>query len=874
MKKFFYFILFTFLFMFGQNVVYALEDGVYSIKSAMNDNMVIDVYMGWTKNEANVQLFTNNSGANQLWDVKSLGGGYYTIKSIANTSFSLDAYGAKPKAGANIQLYKYNGGDNQKWLIKEDGNGYYYIICKYNNLYLDVYYSLAKNGTNIQLWNKNGGKNQKWKFEKKQTISNGIYTIKSALNNNLVVQSRSGISSNATNVQLEQSNNKDYQKWEVKYLGNGYYSIKMALNTGVSLDVYGAYKNPGTNTEVYQNNSKDNQKWIIKDAGGGYYYIISKCNNLALDVYYGTAKAGTNIQMFTQNGGNNQKWKFEKVSMEKNTQPITKGTYIIKSALSNQMVADVYGAKANDGTNVELFTQNGGNNQKWIVEPLSDGYYTITTGMSDNMSLDVHNSGKNPGTNAEIYRKNGGDNQKWIIKDAGGGYYYIISKCNNLYLDVYYGLAKNGSNMQLWTYSGGNNQKFSFIKTDINVDNSKEYNGKKFSFTSLLNTNQAIDIDHSITLNNQNTLFYQNGNKKNQLWYAEYVGDGYFAIKSVLNKKVALTIKNDSKNENAEIVVYSYNGKDNQKWRIKNQGNNNVSFVSKSTEFYITANNNAANNTKLVLKKENNNDSQKFKKAEYKGDVIYRGFDVSHHNNIDWDAVAKNESIDFVIIRAGYGKDWFEDGTGNNGDQMDRNYIYNVRSCEERNIPYAVYLYSYATNLDEIAYESKTTVEGKSVNEAQHMLNLLNKVKNINNQYEYKPTLGTQVFLDMEDNSTIGNKETAKKRLTEMADAFCTKIENNKYNCGIYANKVWFENYLNVNELAKEFTLWYARKPWDREDNTRPSVLPTFTDAENNLTKYLNKNLYTYWQFTSWGYFNGTKGGNVDLDLGLNIFDK
>ncbi len=882
MKKIFCLILFVFSIFFAKDTAFALEDGIYSIKSAMNDNMAIDIYMGWTKNETNIQLYTDNSGTNQLWDVKSIGDGYYTIKSVSDNSFSLDAYGVNPKAGANIQLYKYNGGNNQKWIIKDAGDGNYYIVCKHDNLYLDVYYSLDKNGTNIQLYNETKGTNQKWRFEKKQTIDNGTYTIESALNNNLVIQPRNGISSKTTNVQLEQLNDKDYQKWEVKYLNNGYYSIKMALNTNVSLDVHGANKTAGTNTEVYDSNSNDNQQWVIKDAGGGNYYIISKCNNLALDVYYGTAKAGTNIQMYTQNGGNNQKFKFEQASMEEIDQPLDEGTYIIQSALStsnNNMVVDVYNAKANDGSNVELYAQNGGNNQKWTIEPLSDGYYTITTGMSENMSLDVYKSLKTPGTNVQLYQKKSGDNQKWIIKDAGDGYYYIISKCNNLYLDVYHGLAKNGTNLQLWSYSGDKNQKFKFVSTEINKDTSKDYNGKKFSFTTLLDTNQAIDISGGITLNNQSTILYKNGNRKNQLWYAEYFKDGYYTIRSVLNKKVVLTIRDNSKEEGAEIVVYPYNGGTNQHWRIKEQGNNNVSFVSSSGELYITASG-SANNSKLILKKENDSANQNFKKTEFKGDLVYHGFDISHWNTqaapINWDAIANNDDIDFVIIHAGFGSETGNDGTCTKhqietktcytGDQMDPDYINYVEACEDKNIPYAVYLYSYAKNIEMINSNSKiATIANKATmsiataGEAGHMLNLLKRIE----AYGYKPILGTQVFFDMEDDD---QSKLGKPLLTSMADTFCQQIINGGYSCGIYANDDWFTHNLDANYLSQRYTLWYANP------NLVPYKHPSFALGENALQEFKNKKYYTYFQFASDGRINGING-DVDLNLGLNIFD-
>ena len=52
---------------------------------------------------------------------------------------------------------------------------------------------------------------------------------------------------------------------------------------------------------------------IIKDAGDGYYSIISKCNGLYLDVYGAMANNGTQMQIYEGNGSNAQKFKLEKI---------------------------------------------------------------------------------------------------------------------------------------------------------------------------------------------------------------------------------------------------------------------------------------------------------------------------------------------------------------------------------------------------------------------------------------------------------------------------------------------------------------------------------------------------------------------------------
>ena len=69
-----------------------------------------------------------------------------------------------------------------------------------------------------------------------------------------------------------------------------------------------------------------------------------------------------------------------------------------------------------------------------------------------------------------------------------------------------------------------------------------------------------------------------------------------------------------------------------------------------------------------------------------------KGIDVSsYQGNMNWEQ-AKNE-IDFAIIRCGFG--------GNLTSQDDNKYARNTEECKRFNIPYGVYLYSYATTIED-----------------------------------------------------------------------------------------------------------------------------------------------------------------------------
>lgn len=449
-----------------------IEEGIYRIKTYKN-NKVLDV-TGASKNDtANIEIWENNNTNNQKFYIRPLGSGYYTITSI-NSNKVLDVAWASKEKGANIQQYHQTWNDNQSFMLKKTSDGYYNIISKCNGLYLDVTGNVYNSGTNIELWENNNGNNQKFKLEiiskketPKKTIQDGIYSIKSSVNDNFALDIEQASGKDCANVELWQYNADMNQKFEVKALSDNYYSIK-AVGSGKMLDVEGAKTEVGANIEQYKSNNQDNQKWIIKDAGNGYYNIISKCNGLYVDIFNGEVKNGTNIIAWISNGGKNQKFKFEKALI--GNQTISDGLYKIQSSGNKNFTMDVTGASKYDGANIEIWSDNGGKNQKFDVKYIGAGHYKIISALSDK-ALTVNGNSKKEGANVEQSNYTGSSKQKWIIQKSGNGTYRLISEFDNLYVDVSGGQYKNGTNIAMWYLNANQaNQKFIFTKTNIGID--------------------------------------------------------------------------------------------------------------------------------------------------------------------------------------------------------------------------------------------------------------------------------------------------------------------------------------------------------------------------------------------------------------------
>lgn len=156
-----------------------------------------------------------------------------------------------------------------------------------------------------------------------------------------------------------------------------------------------------------------------------------------------------------------------------------------------------------------------------------------------------------------------------------------------------------------------------------------------------------------------------------------------------------------------------------------------------------------------------------------------KGIDVSSHQGlINWEEVKPH--IDFAILRCGFG--------GNIASQDDPQFIRNANECTRLGIPFGIYLYSYAINVDQ------------AKNEAEHALRLAKNYK-----LEYP------IYYDVEDKSQAG---LSNDKLTDMVTNFCNTVEQAGYYVGIYANLFWFNTKLNSASLDR-YDKWVAQ--WNDE---------------------------------------------------------
>ena len=190
-----------------------------------------------------------------------------------------------------------------------------------------------------------------------------------------------------------------------------------------------------------------------------------------------------------------------------------------------------------------------------------------------------------------------------------------------------------------------------------------------------------------------------------------------------------------------------------------------------------------------------------------------KGIDVSKHNGvIDWNKV-KESGIDFVVIRAGYGK-----------NHVDSQFINNICGAHTAGLKIMIYWFIYALN------------EADAIANADKCDSTISLYKDIVDM----------VFADWEydsDDYSIKNGVTqTKASRTGIVRAFLERLRAKGYSVGNYANPDYIKSKF---EDLSEYPLWLA---WYKENADVSPYNPQI------------------WQYSSTGSIPGING-NVDLNI-------
>lgn len=447
--------------------VVSVPDGNYFINVRFKVASSVDISGASTSDSTTIQLYSGNGSKAQQFKFSKQSDGSYVITNV-NSDKALDVRGAAAGNNSVVQQYAINGTNAQRWFIRDSGAGYY-LQSALGNWVLDLSGGNTSNGTAIRLYAPNGTQAQRFVVSSSEVSVpvNAAVNIKSAGKSNLVFDVPGASTANSARIQLYAANGTNAQKFRFQQIGNGTYNI-VNVNSGKVLDVYGASASNGAVLQQYDSNGTVAQQWTVRNYGDGKISLMSVNANKAIDVPGANYSSNVALQLYSPNDTAAQQWIIEKSKTmrdrlneqaAKHRQDLPDGTYSFGSKLKTNMKMDVYGASRSDCANVQLWTGNGTNAQKWRVMHDANGY-VILTSVNSGKVLDVYGGSGANGANVQQYTSNGTYAQKWIAVKNADGSYTFQSALGNKVLDVSGGSSANGANVQLYQTNGSNAQRW------------------------------------------------------------------------------------------------------------------------------------------------------------------------------------------------------------------------------------------------------------------------------------------------------------------------------------------------------------------------------------------------------------------------------
>lgn len=205
------------------------------------------------------------------------------------------------------------------------------------------------------------------------------------------------------------------------------------------------------------------------------------------------------------------------------------------------------------------------------------------------------------------------------------------------------------------------------------------------------------------------------------------------------------------------------------------------------------------------------------------------GIDISMQQAIvDWDKLAANKDISFVIIRAAQ------------GTAQDSRFARNIAECQRVGIPYGLY---FASN-------GSTDTEDEVKAEAEFARLYIQR---------YKPRYGAWFDMELQAQYNLG-----EKNVTHLLNLWLDIVQQEDCVCGIYTNLQWLKNRID-DSILDRCALWYAAYP-----STKQKEL---LEAPANNREKLSYPQASIWQWSSTGKIDGIKG-NVDLNVCYEEFEE
>ena len=355
----------------------------------------------------NVSVRKLQYASNQTWYFERQGDGSYKITSCKDGR-CMEVHNFESANGTNVEMNDWNGNTAQRWFVYGSSGEYKLkAACGSNALDMKGGPEGATDGTNLNMWEDNGTAAQKfqiWKLEPNLgTTEASIEKYGDADGNNVKISWNSCNDATGYDIRIFNESETEVVQtfWNVQgtsclvKLESGTYHVKVyTLNSqfniwkGGNASSFTCSNNLGTNFYAYLINTatwlhatndngnvnvkkldySPNQIWYFELQSDCSYKITSAEDDRCMEVHNFESADGTNVEMNSWSGNSAQRWFIYGAS----------GSYKLKAACGNNAL-DMRGGPeaAQDGTNLNMWEDNGTDAQKFQIWKLDDIKDTI-----------------------------------------------------------------------------------------------------------------------------------------------------------------------------------------------------------------------------------------------------------------------------------------------------------------------------------------------------------------------------------------------------------------------------------------------------------------------------------------------------------------
>lgn len=555
----------------SETVSSPIEPGTYLLKSVISSSRVVDISDASKSDGANVQLWSYNQTAAQLFELVVDENGWYTIRNVCSKKV-LDVAWGQASAGANVHQYAPNDTPAQKWNAIENADGTFtFESALAKGLVLDVSRASNSDGANMQIWTANRTSAQKFKLieaypkvEPGDVIEPGVYRLRSALPDGRCLDISSAGLHNACPSQLWTDNGTQAQLFKVEKATEGFYFLK-AVHSGKALDSASGWLLPGAKVQQWDVCGNANQRWAFRQNEDGTYALVCSASGLALDVSGACDANGTPVVTYTPNGTFAQKWFLEKVD-----NLLSDGVYDIKTYIGSRRVLDISSCSPKENANAQTWSWNGSPAQRFLlnrVQGTDFESYTIEA-LCSGMLLTQKNSNV-----VQALAASGADAayQQWRVIPAVSGGLSFINVATGKYLDVSSAGDWDGCNVGVWDSNGTIAQSFAVEKTDAVGDGTYVIRG--------VSDRRALDVSGGSRANGANVQVWSINDTGAQKWNVRVLDGGWYVIENAQSGK-ALDVLNYGTKPGTNVQQWDSSGNNAQKWSIEYVGGGAYSFTS------------------------------------------------------------------------------------------------------------------------------------------------------------------------------------------------------------------------------------------------------------------------------------------------------